>query len=70
MTLERTNTEVCVAEGVQFSSDDIVLYEFLTQTILILGSIGAIKEHYETVGEVNVQWVDLLTYKKIYIKLK
>lgn len=64
MTLERTNTEVCVAEGVQFSSENIALYEYLTQTILILDSIDDIKEHYETVGEVNVQWVDLLMYKK------
>lgn len=64
MTLERTNTEVCVAEGVQFSSENIALYEYLTKTILILDSIDAIKEHYETVGEINVQWVDLLTYKK------
>lgn len=64
ITIEKTNAERCVAEGVQFSNESVALYEYLTKTILILDSIDAIIGHYEEVGEANIQWVDLLTYKK------
>lgn len=63
MVLEKTNSEVCVAEGVQFSNESVALYEYLTQTIVILDSTDAIIEHYDLVGEATIRWIDLLTYK-------
>ena len=30
MKIEKTNSEMCVAEGVQFSNESVALYEHLT----------------------------------------
>ena len=53
-----TNIEKAVAEGVEFSNENVALHEFLTKTILILDSIRAISEHYSSTGDVIIEWVD------------
>jgi hypothetical protein len=64
MIIEGKSDEICIAEGIQFTNDNLAVYEYLSQTILILDSIEALIKHYSSVGEVNIEWVDLLTYKK------
>lgn len=53
-----SDVEKAVAEGVEFSNENVALHEFLTKTILILDSIKAISKHYSSVGDVFIEWVD------------
>ena len=53
-----TDVERVVAEGVEFSNENVALHEFLTKTILILDSIKAICKHYSSAGDVVIEWVD------------
>jgi hypothetical protein len=57
--------EECVGEGIEFSNESIALFEYSTDTILMLKSIKALKNHYKPLGKVKIEWLDLDLDEKI-----
>lgn len=63
--LNKKYVESIVAEGVQFSNENVSLHEFMTTTILILDSIDSIYKHYEPLGKIRLKWLDFDSFEKI-----
>lgn len=56
----------CIGEGIEFSNESIALFEYSTDTILVLNSIKYLQNHYKLLGDVKIEWVDVdLNSKKI-----
>lgn len=49
----------CIAEGVEFSNESIALFEYSTDTILVLNSTKQLENHYKPIGEVKIEWIDV-----------
>lgn len=62
--LRKKYVESIVAEGVEFTNENIALHEFLTTTILILDSMESIYKHYEPLGKIRVKWFDFDNFDK------
>jgi|688.fasta_scaffold1275317_1 hypothetical protein len=62
--LRKKYVESIVAEGVEFTNENIALHEFLTTTILILDSMESIYKHYEPLGKIRIKWLDFDNFDK------
>lgn len=62
--LKKKFVDNIVAEGIEFSNENVSLHEFLTNTILVLDSIDSIEKHYNPIGKIRIQWLDLDLFEK------
>ncbi len=65
METDKDYEETVIGEGIEFSNENVAVFEFLTSTILILDSTEFISKHYETVGNVKIKWIDYDLFQKI-----
>jgi hypothetical protein len=64
MDLDKHNGEVCIGEGIEFTNENVSIFEYLTKTILILDSADDIIKHYSSVSDIRIEWIDLLNYTR------
>lgn len=62
--LKRKYVDSIVAEGIEFSNENVSLHEFLTNTILVLDSVDSIEKHYKPLGKIRIQWLDIDNFEK------
>ena len=48
-----------MGEGIEFTNESIALFEYSTDTILVLNSIKQLQNHYKSLGEAKIEWVDI-----------
>lgn len=49
----------CMGEGIEFTNESIALFEYATDTILVLNSVKQLENHYKSFGEVKIEWIDI-----------
>lgn len=56
--------EECIGEGVEFSNENVSLFEYPTNTIIFLNSVKDIQNHYSSVGKTSIEWLDFNDFDK------
>jgi hypothetical protein len=65
MKLKNISHETIIAEGIEFSNENVALNEFATVSILILDCVDSIHKHYESIGKIQIKWIDSELFEKI-----